>query len=42
VIYLAAIALAFINSWIAFTLYVLVAIIWIVPDKRIEKTLANH
>ena len=37
VIYAAAIALAFVNSWLAFGLYVLVAVIWFVPDRRIER-----
>ncbi len=36
-IYLVAIPLAFVNSWLAFSLYVLVAIIWLIPDRRIEK-----
>jgi uncharacterized membrane protein len=36
-IYLIAIALAFINPWYAFILYVLVAMIWFIPDRRIEK-----
>jgi uncharacterized membrane protein len=40
-IYLAAIPLAFVNSWVAFLLYVSVAIIWLIPDRRIEKTLTN-
>jgi uncharacterized membrane protein len=39
VIYAVGIALAFVNSWLAFALYVLVAIIWLVPDRRIEKIL---
>ena len=39
VIYLAAIPLAFVNSWISCALYVLVAIMWLIPDRRIEKTL---
>ena len=38
-IYLAAIALAFINPFLACALYILVAIIWLVPDRRIEKVL---
>ncbi len=38
VIYLAGVPLAFVNSWIAFGLYVCVAIMWLVPDRRIEKT----
>ncbi|MGH2403783.1 MAG: TMEM175 family protein [bacterium] len=40
-IYLLAIPLAFVASWLAFALYVLVAVIWFVPDRRIEKTLAR-
>src|SRR6266516_1329043 len=39
VIYLAAIPLAFVRSWLACALYVLVAVMWLVPDRRIEKTL---
>ena len=41
VIYLVAIPLAFVNSWLAGALYVLVAIMWLIPDRRIEKTLAQ-
>src|SRR5437762_6424508 len=41
VIYLAAIPLAFLNSWFAGSLYVLVAVMWLVPDRRIEKILAQ-
>jgi uncharacterized membrane protein len=37
VIYLAAISLSFVRSWLAAALYVLVEIIWLVPDRRIEK-----
>jgi uncharacterized membrane protein len=39
VVYAAAIALAFWNTWIALALYVGVAILWLVPDRRIEKVL---
>lgn len=38
-IYLVGIFLAFVNSWAAFALYVLVAIVWFIPDRRIEKIL---
>jgi uncharacterized membrane protein len=38
----AAIPLAFINQWIAQTLYVAVALMWLVPDRRIEKVLADR
>jgi uncharacterized membrane protein len=37
VLYLAAIGLAFVLPWISYTLYVLVALMWLVPDRRIEK-----
>lgn len=39
VIYAAAIPLAFMNQWLSVTLYVIVAIMWFAPDKRIEKKL---
>jgi uncharacterized membrane protein len=39
VIYFVAVLLAFVNSWVAFGLYVLVAVIWLIPDRRIEKRL---
>ena len=38
-IYLVAIPLAVVRWWLACALYVLVAIMWLVPDRRIEKTL---
>ncbi len=41
VIYAAGIPLAFVNSWLAGALYALVAIMWLVPDRRIEKTLVR-
>jgi len=40
VIYLAAIPAAlFVNSWLGFGMYVAVAVIWLVPDRRIERNL---
>jgi uncharacterized membrane protein len=41
VIYLVAIPLSFVSAWLAYALYVLVAVMWLVPDRRIEKTLAQ-
>lgn len=41
VIYLVAIPLAYVRSWLACLLYVLVAVMWLVPDRRIEKTIAK-
>ena len=37
--YLAAIPLAFVNTWVSCALYVAVALIWLVPDRRIERRL---
>ena len=39
--YVVAIILAFVNKWISVALYVLVALIWLIPDRRIESRL-NH
>lgn len=39
IVYAIAIALAFINPWISLTLYALVAFIWFIPDRRIEKSI---
>jgi len=41
VICLVAIPLAWVKWWLACALYVLVLIMWLVPDRRIEKTLAE-
>lgn len=37
--YFAAIGIAFRNQWIADGLYVLVALMWLVPDRRVESVL---
>jgi uncharacterized membrane protein len=37
ILYIAGIVVAFVNPWISIGLYVLVAIIWLVPDRRIER-----
>jgi uncharacterized membrane protein len=39
IVYVAAILITFVNHWIAAALYVAVALMWLVPDKRIETTL---
>jgi len=36
-----AIPLAFVRSWLACALYVFVAIMWLVPDRRIERTVVQ-
>jgi uncharacterized membrane protein len=41
-IYLVAIAAAFKAQWISQILYLAVALIWLVPDKRIENALASQ
>ena len=38
-IYAVAIGLAFVRSWIAIALYVVVALMWFVPDRRIESVI---
>lgn len=40
-IYLVAILLAFVQPWIASACYVIVAIMWLVPDRRIEKKISQ-
>ncbi len=40
-LYLIAIPSAFLHQWIAGALYVLVALIWLIPDRRIERALAE-
>ncbi len=40
VIYILAIPLAFLTPWLSCGLFVLVAVMWLIPDRRIEKTLA--
>jgi uncharacterized membrane protein len=37
--YLAAIPLAFFNTWVACAIYVGIAVIWLIPDRRIERNL---
>ena len=39
IFYIAGIALAFVNPWLAIAIYILVAVIWLVPDRRIEKVI---
>ena len=41
VINLVAVALAFLSSYLACALYVLVAVLWLIPDRRIERTLVE-
>jgi TMEM175 potassium channel family protein len=40
-LYVVAIPLAFVHPWISYSLYVIVALMWLVPDRRIESELAR-
>ena len=40
IIYLVATPLAFVNRFVAFALYVVVALMWLVPDRRLERFVA--
>jgi len=39
ILYAVAIPVAFVNTWISAALFVTVALIWLVPDRRIERVL---
>lgn len=41
-LYIMAIPLAFYHSYIAYTIYIIVAVMWLVPDRRIESYLAQN
>ena len=42
ILYLAGIVLAFINRWASLGVYVFVALIWLVPDKRLESRIVSR
>ncbi len=42
VVYAAAIPLAFVSVWASGALYVLVALMWVVPDRRIEREMEEE
>lgn len=41
-LYLAAVTLAFINQYVSSAIYVFVALMWLIPDPRIERTLPGQ
>jgi uncharacterized membrane protein len=41
-LYFAAIPLAFLSQWISDAIYVIVALMWLVPDRRIESTVVER
>jgi len=40
--YAAAIPASFVNPWLARAVYVLVVVMWLIPDRRVEKALAER
>ncbi|AZO00416.1 DUF1211 domain-containing protein [Mesorhizobium sp. M9A.F.Ca.ET.002.03.1.2] len=42
VLYIAAVLLTFFNHWIGVAIYVLVAMIWFVPDRRFERLIEKQ
>ena len=42
IFYITGIGLAFVNQWLADAMYVLVALMWFIPDRRIESVLAKR
>jgi len=42
VLYATAILVAFLSHWISQGLYVLVALLWLIPDRRIERVLSGR
>lgn len=41
ILYAVAVPLSFLSAWSAFALYVVVAVMWFIPDPRIEKKIAQ-
>ena len=41
-LYAVAIALAFISPWISVTIYAAVALVWVIPDRRIERAIEER
>jgi uncharacterized membrane protein len=41
-LYSSAIVLAFVSRWVAVAIYAFVALMWIIPDRRIERVLAGQ
>jgi uncharacterized membrane protein len=41
-LYTVAIGLSFVSPWLAFAIYILVALLWVVPDPRIERRIQER
>jgi len=39
ILYVMGIVLAFVSPWLSVAMYVLVAVMWLIPDRRIERIL---
>jgi TMEM175 potassium channel family protein len=42
VMYAMAIGVAFVNRWVSLALYVAVLVMWLIPDRRIERVIAER
>ena len=42
VLYMGALLLAFLKPWLGIYVYVFVALMWLIPDRRIERALSKH
>jgi uncharacterized membrane protein len=42
VLYAAGIALSFVAPWVSIAIYALVAVLWLIPDRRIENLIARE
>jgi len=42
ILYVTAILVSMLELWIAHAIYVFVALMWLIPDRRIERTLGSH
>jgi TMEM175 potassium channel family protein len=41
-LYAVGLILSFFNTWIAISSYIIVAIMWLIPDKRVEKNITSE
>ena len=42
VLYATGIVLAFVDPWVSIAIYALVAMMWLVPDRRIENAISRE
>lgn len=42
VLYIAGIALAFVDPWLSDAIFVFAALVWLIPDRRIEATVERR